>query len=190
MLLPGILTYEGIPHALRVIGVIPVVYIFVALGGWWVYEKTKKVIKNQKLLIAVCVLFILAQGGSEFNKYFFTWARNPNVKGAFTERYADIGNYLNSLPDEYKKYVIVNEPGAPLYGISIPAQSLMFIESTKFGQPRSQYLKFEDLDQIKIGGEKTIIIPLYDGKVFEELKKKFSEGNIVFVNGFDTYELK
>ena len=33
MLLPGALTYEGMPHALRVIGTIPAVYILASLGG-------------------------------------------------------------------------------------------------------------------------------------------------------------
>ena len=38
MLLPGMLTFEGIPHALRVIGVIPIIYILVALGIWEIYN--------------------------------------------------------------------------------------------------------------------------------------------------------
>jgi len=34
MLLPAILTYEGLPHALRAIGVIPVCYIFAGIGAY------------------------------------------------------------------------------------------------------------------------------------------------------------
>lgn len=38
MLLPSALTREEIPHALRLIGVLPVVMIFAAEGTWWLFE--------------------------------------------------------------------------------------------------------------------------------------------------------
>ncbi len=38
MLLPSFLTWEGIPHALRSIGVLPAVMIFAAEGTWWLFE--------------------------------------------------------------------------------------------------------------------------------------------------------
>jgi 4-amino-4-deoxy-L-arabinose transferase-like glycosyltransferase len=162
MLLPGILTYEGLPHSLRVIGVIPVVYIFAGLGAWQIYEWLRKVIKNRKLFFVLCSLFIIWVGYAEFNKYFIQWAENPNVKGAFTERFAEIGYYLNSLPQETQKYVIVNEPGVLVpfpNGIPMPAQTPMFIERIKFGEPRAIYLKPEDLNKIKPEKE-AIIIPM------------------------------
>jgi len=190
MLLPGILTYEGIPHSLRVIGVIPVVYIFVGLGAWWSYEKLKLIIKNRKALIALCIFFLLAIGYSEFDKYFFNWGKHPKVAEAFTKKYADIGYYLNSLPGDVQKYVIVNERGVPLYGISIPAQSPMFIESAKYGRPYSNYLRAEDLDQIKIDQRKTIIVPLYNGRLFDELQKRFPTGEIQEEKEIKFYEIK
>lgn len=162
MLLPGVLTYEGIPHSLRVIGVIPVVYIFAGLGGWNVYQWLKQNTKRQKLLFATVFLFLLAAGVSEFDKYFNKWGKSAEVKGAFSSDYVEIGNYLNSLPQETQKYVIVNMPGVPVPwpdGIPMPAQTPIFIERTKFGEPRAIYLKPEDFDKIKPEKE-TIIIPM------------------------------
>ena len=159
MLLPGILTYEGIPHALRVIGVIPVVYIFAGLGGWNVYQWLKQNTKRQKLLLATVFLFLLAAGVSEFDKYFNKWGKSAEVKGAFSADYVEIGNYLNSLPKDVQKYVIVNMPGVPVPwpdGIPMPAQTIMFIESTKYGQPQATYLLPEDLEKIKI--EKNAVV--------------------------------
>lgn len=179
MLLPGILTYEGIPHALRTIGVIPVVYIFTGLGGWWVYEQLKKIIKNKKLLISLCLLFLISVTYGQFCKYFLNWAKNPEVEGAFSKNYLAIGNYLNSLPPEIQKYVIVNQLGVPVPwpdGIPMPAQTVMFIERTKFNQPQSTYLLPEDLNQIKIK-KKTVIIPMrYDQNLFNEFSQKFPQG--------------
>jgi len=190
MLLPGILTFEGIPHSLRVIGVIPVVYIFVALGFWWIYQKLRQNTKNKKLLLAGCILFLVAVSFSEFNKYFVQWGKNKEVEEAFTKRYADIGYYLNALPENVQKYVIVNELGVPFYGISIPAQTPMFIEIVEFGQLRSIYLPAENLNQIKINQKVTVIVPLYNGKLLDELRKRFPQGQVKQEKEFWVYMIK
>ncbi len=189
MLLPGILTYEGIPHSLRTIGVIPAVFIFAGLGAWKIYEFLNKNIKTKKLLIFSCFFFLLALAASEFNKYFVLWANNEKVKEAYNQNYADVGYFLNSLPQDVKKYVIINTPGSPLYGISIAAQTPLFIEATKFGKPRATYLKFENLDQIDIYQNKSIVVPLYDDGVFAELSKKFPWGEIKKEKDFQYYDL-
>jgi len=193
LLLPGVLTYEGIPHALRVIGVIPVVYIFAALGGYWLYNWFNKKNKIRGLLLVISIFLIFSVGYNQFYKYFFLWGENPNVKGAFTEKYAEIGYYLNSLPLETQKYVIVNEPGVPvplLNGLPVPAQTLMFIESTKYGQPDSVYLLPENLDSIKIYKNTTIVPMKDDENLFNELKQKFPQGIIKKVDDFSVYEVE
>lgn len=160
MLLPGILTYEGIPHSLRVIGVIPVVYIFAGLGGWKVYQFLSQNTKKKELLIFASFFFLFAVSIAGFNQYFVKWAKNPNTQGAFTKNLADIGYYLNSLPENVQKYVIVNEGGVPVpfpNGLPMPAQTPIFIERMKFGEPRATYLLPKDLDKIK-NKENAVII--------------------------------
>ena len=160
MLLPGALTFEGVPHALRVVGVIPVVYIFAALGAYLFYQWLQKIGSRKKILYVLFSIFLILAALGEFNKYFFVWARNPNTEGAFTENYAKIGEYLNSLPGDIAKYVIVNEGGAPVPfpdGLPMPGQTPMFIERTKYGEPRATYLLPEDLDKIKNKEEAVII---------------------------------
>jgi hypothetical protein len=195
MLLPGILTREGIPHFLRTIGVIPVVYIFVALGFYSIYNWLDKNQKHRTLLVATVFLFLIAIGITEFNKYFNLWAKNPEVLRAYEKGYLDMGNFLNSLPEETQKYVILNDLSSPLYGISIPGQSLMFVELSKFGRLRSIYLKAEDLNQIKTPivhtqeGPKVVIVPLYPSRLMRELSKTFPEGSVKEINGVKFYEI-
>jgi len=193
MLLPGILTYEGIPHGLRTIGVIPVVYIFSGLGGWWVYEKFRQNTKNQKLLLVACCLFLVAISLSEFNKYFVKWGKNPVVRDAFSTDYVIIGNYLNSLPAEFQKYVIVNRSGVPVPfpdGIPMPVQTIMFIENTKYGKTQSIYLLPENLNQIKINGRKTVVFPMrYDQNIFNQLQNLYPQGKIEKKNEIWFYEI-
>lgn len=79
MLLPALLTFEGMPHALRSIGVIPVVYILAALGLSWLI----KLIPNRKLAAIVLILFLLCPVLVNYQKYFVEWANSPNVEQAF-----------------------------------------------------------------------------------------------------------
>jgi 4-amino-4-deoxy-L-arabinose transferase-like glycosyltransferase len=193
MLLPGILTYEGIPHSLRVIGVIPVVYIFVSIGGLKIYQFFNQNTDRKKLLIITSILFLIAIGFSEFNKYFFEWGKNKEVEGAFTERFVKEANFLNSLPENVQKYVIVNESGVPVpwpNGIPMPAQTIMFIENIKYGKIQSTYLLPENLDKIKIDDKGTVILPMkYDQGLFNEFSRKFPGGKIEEKDGFSVYKV-
>lgn len=194
MLLPGILTYEGVPHFLRVVGAIPVVYIFVGFGAWKIYEIFNRNIQRKKILFSAVILFLLAVSVFEFNKYFFVWAQKPEVKDAFSANYVEIGNYLNSLPPDTKKYVVVNQSGVPVPwpdGLPMPAQAIMFIESAKYGNHQSEYLLPENLNQITINKKPIVIIPLqYNQDLFNELLSRFPEGETKEENGIWMYEIK
>jgi len=193
MLLPGILTREGIPHSLRVSGVIPFVFIFSGLGGNWLYQKLKKLTKNEKLLKILSFCFLIFVAFFEFHKYFFVFAKKPEVKGEFTKEYLEMGNYLNSLPEDFEKYVIVNRGGVPVSwagNIPMPAQSIMFFEISKYGKIKSKYLLPEDIEKIKIE-KRGVILPMsFDEKIFEKLKEKFPEGQIKKVNEFYVFEVQ
>jgi len=208
-LLPGIFTYEGVPHALRTIGAIPVVFIFVGLASWEIYQFFEKNIKSpegpfikfwwgkyraKKTLLLIASFFLLFSiSFSEFNKYFFDWGKNKEVEGAFTKRFADIGYFLNSLPADYQKYVIVNEAGVLVPfsgGLPMPAQTIMFIENMKYGSLQSTYLLPKDLNQIKADNIKTVILPMApDQNLFNELKQRFPQGEIEDKKEFQIYKV-
>ncbi len=195
MLLPGVLSYEGIPHSLRVIGVIPSVYIFAAFGAFWLYKKIKRFFKTkyQTIALYLCLsIILLSIAYAQFDKYFFQWAKRPELKGAFAENYVAIGKYLNSLPDDVQKYVIVNQSGVPVpwpNGIPMPAQTTMFIERTKYPEPQAIYLLPENINQIKINKE-TVIVPLqYDKDLFSKLFQEFSSGEVQEKNGIHFYKI-
>ncbi len=193
MLLPGILTHEGIPHALRTIGVIPPVCIFAGLAGWKIYLWFDKNTKNKKLLLITAISFLLMAGIVEFDKYFNKWGKNPEVKGAFSADYLEIGNYLNSLPPEIPKYVIVNVSGVPVpypNGIPMPAQTAMFIERIKYKEIQSTYLLPNDLEKIKIDqGPAIIILLAKDEGLLNNLIQKFPSGKILREKNFIGYQL-
>ena len=193
MLLPGFLSAEGIPHALRVIGVIPVVYIFSALGAYWIFKEIKTFFKTRHqtmFLYLLIFLFLASITFAQFNKYFYEWAENPNLEGAFSKNYVTIGQYLNSLPNDVFKYVIVNQSGVAVPypdGIPMPAQTSIFIERT--ANKHSIYLLPENLKEINIK-EKGVIIPLqYDENLFLQISNLFPEGNLQEIDGIWVYKV-
>jgi 4-amino-4-deoxy-L-arabinose transferase-like glycosyltransferase len=187
MLLPGILTYEGIPHALRVIGCIIPAYLLAGLGAWQSYLFVKERTARKTLLKLAGCLLLTAIVLAQFDKYFIKWAQTPEVENYFTKNYTQIGLYLNSLPAETVKYVVVNELGSPLYGISIPGQTPMFIERITFNKPRANYIKAEDLDTLEANDKQIVIIPLYDKGIQLKLENKFTEINILEQKYFKAY---
>ncbi|MCX6764299.1 MAG: glycosyltransferase family 39 protein [Candidatus Nealsonbacteria bacterium] len=192
MILPSALTYEGIPHALRSIGAIPPAFILSAIGFVFLYQKIKDFLKvKSKIALFLGLILCLSWFSyGEYNRYFVVWGQSPAVKGAFDQGLFDIGNYLNSLPNNVKTYVIVNELQYPLYGISIPGQTPMFIENTKFGTTRANYIKAQDLDKIVLGDKNTVIIPIYKNSLFNELKRKFPEAKIIEKETFVIFEIE
>ena len=125
-ILPAAASDEGIPHALRSILALPPALIFASLGGVWLYRVIKKHWHENiaKPLAAVFIVIVAIFG---YYSYFVVWAQNPNVPGAFSANYVDIGRQINALPTSTPKYVIVNAGGVLARGIPVPAETTMFI---------------------------------------------------------------
>ncbi len=146
MLLPSVLTREGIPHALRSIGALPVVLIFAAEGTWWLFETLIHWYREKdihplespyqkeheaRFIIGVALIVLMAAIGiSEYDKYFNKWAVQSEVRDAFSADFVDLGKQINQLPKNQPKYVLVNATGALVDGIPMPAQTVMFITGT------------------------------------------------------------
>lgn len=142
-LLPVVISSEGLPHALRAILVVPVVFIFAGEALWWLYDSARKIYQNRDfhevnihrlkfnegsfVINLAIILFLTAVMFSEFDKYFNRWSNNPNVPPAYATNYVSLGNYINELPHSIRKYVVVNAGGVLVRDIPMPAQTVMFI---------------------------------------------------------------
>jgi hypothetical protein len=178
LLLPGVLTSEGIPHALRIIGTIPVAYIFIALAVFRLCQFCARSHLAQ-FGAAIVLITIVLLGLSDPWRYFFLWTKDPNVTGAFTVKYVEIANFLNSLPEPISKYVVVNEPGVAVPwpdGLPMPNQTIMFLERAKFGERRSTYLKPEELNKIEADDKEAVVVLMQeDSGLAEEIKERFPD---------------
>ena len=147
LLLPSALTIEGIPHSLRTIGVIPVVYLFAGLGAYFFYEK----FKNKFLTKIFLPLILIGMTLFSFFVYFKVWASNPKLEDAFTARYTDLGEEINSLPSEVKKYVIENEG-------ELPSEVVRFVLRTKEEKSETIFLKLEEIETVNFSSGDYVFI--------------------------------
>jgi len=175
MLLPGILTYEGVPHALRTLGAAPPSYIFAGIGAamFLAWLKNKYIGKNIKLfsyylfisvLVIYCIFFA-------WYKYFIVWGQSPKVSDAFTQRFVDVGNGLNSYREEIKKYVIKSEGDLP-------------VETTKFVQLSANrneaiYINLNQIDDLNLAPGDMVFTMNKDFWPIEKIINKYPNGQLI-----------
>lgn len=107
MSLPMVLTAEGIPHALRLVGTMPVVFIWIALGIDWIAEKIKS--KNAKYVFVGTV--ILAATFFGFKKYFIDFPSMTEAREAYSEDMVIMAYDMRQAPEDRILYAITGEFG-------------------------------------------------------------------------------
>ena len=183
MSFPATLTREGIPHALRSIGMIPPVMIVAGLGAYHFYEWlflwfekqkarapdiSKKLTRIQKELAILLLGVLLLIPIFTYRNYFVYWANRPETYFAFSTDLLHLGQYLRDLPPDVQKYVIVNMPGTEVRGLPMPAQTPMFATNT-FGEEKREkrniryLLPAEVNNQLSVISNQPTVIALMNG---------------------------
>jgi 4-amino-4-deoxy-L-arabinose transferase-like glycosyltransferase len=114
MLLPEMLTKEGIPHAMRAFGVIVPVYLFAGLGA----DQALALGSRKKIYGTAILVLIIGCGVYDQWRYFHDWARHGAHVGmqTFSQQQADESAFLNSLPASTRRFVISDEgPTSPVH---------------------------------------------------------------------------
>jgi len=195
--LPATLTQEGLPHALRSIGMIPPIMILAGLGAWWSmyvillwlgeqidrnpnFKKKIKRIRREMTVLFLLALMMIPL--ASYRDYFLRWAINSNTYFSFSADVWNLGEYLDNLPPNLIKYVVVNQSGESVRGIPMPAQTVMFATETFDEYTRQAkniiYILPENIEDIKRPAGREMIIGFLNGKdlpLINNLQKKFPE---------------
>jgi len=124
MLLPSILTAEGVPHALRAIGVLPFIYLIAALPFKYFFKTKKSFAKI--LIFALGIVFLATITYDNYRRYFVTYAEKEEVYSEFRSDLRELGKHLNS--HTYKNPIILID--------NYSDQSLEFITDKNAGYKR------------------------------------------------------
>ena len=112
MLLPELLTAEGIPHALRSIGAMPEAIILAALGLeyflelWYNTFPNNAAARTAGFSVIVILLGLTAYQG--YTQYFVAWANSPQTYAAYSEDAVAVGQYLRDHTFSGSRYVIMD----------------------------------------------------------------------------------
>lgn len=161
-LAPEFMTIEGLPHALRSIGTLPVVYIFAAYTLNYIIDYSEKFSsKIHKIVFAITIILLIYVGIFNSLKYHVYWANEVEQARSFDKSLTDIAFYVQKLPAETTKYVF----GDPLKRLPIE----LLNEKT----PNLIFLYEQEVEKIDFTKE-LIIITTNN----EELLKLISENAI------------
>jgi 4-amino-4-deoxy-L-arabinose transferase-like glycosyltransferase len=173
MLMPEFLTAEGLPHALRSIGTLPVVCIIAVIPILWVLGKAEKHGYFFKTAVFSLIIFALATIGI-FNtvKYFYFWAGKIEQHGQFGENLKNMAVYLNSLPPEINKYVYPNGNGKLMEdGLPVSAQVIKYLT---YGKSNPHFLT----PDTELKRPLVIVLMNYDQPVIDHVKNFFPQAKI------------
>lgn len=112
MLLPMLATAEGIPHGLRAIGVLPVIYILAAIAVIELFRRWRVVFPNNQAARRAGLYIIIGLIGLStlysYQRYFIAWANAPETFEAYAEDATEIAYYLNSTNYSGKRIVVID----------------------------------------------------------------------------------
>ena len=177
MLAPEFMTAEGLPHALRSIGTLPVVFIFSAIAIDYFIDYTRKYSwLFQKISLFFVILMLIFIGLFNSIKYHIFWASKIETARSFENILMDVSDYLKHLPEQKEKFVI--------------AENMQRIPIILFGQKiaRLEFIYSGEIESLKPKTNNFIII-LTDknDSVIDYLKNKFPELKLTEIR--DTYGL-
>ncbi len=145
--LPELLTSDGIPQALRMVGVIPVVMLWAAIGLDFIFSKFKT--SQAKAMYAGMAAILIISGAAGFYKYFIQFPNFAEARDAYTEDMVQIAYDINSQPKGEKIFLIAGEYGS---------KTIQYItHSTK-----------PDVDRLEIRDIKNLRLPQENYKIYIE----------------------
>ena len=121
MLLPNILSVEGVPHGLRSCGVLPAVALLGGIGLGGVSRGVRGRIGG-RAAGAVVLATLLVIGASTAHRYFIRWGGEPLVARDHDGAFRAASRVLLASPDGVDRLLVANGSGFPAYGYPVEAQ--------------------------------------------------------------------
>lgn len=129
MSFPATFTREGLPHALRSIGMIPPIMLLAGLGAHTSYLYFAKR-AGEKKAIVLLILTLTLIPLSAYYVYFSLWANNDATHRSFSTDVYRMGTHINGLGPETTKFIVTELPWPELRAVGTPAQTIMFLTDT------------------------------------------------------------
>ncbi len=119
MLIPGILSLEGIPHSLRIIGTIPAIFLFIILPfeylrRLYLHLKTSPFYslkiwrwRIMQITFSILIITFFLTGIFQIYIYFGLWAKNPKTNEFFQQDLYQLGIFIKKQPLKQNNYLLL-----------------------------------------------------------------------------------
>ncbi len=109
MLAPEVTTAEGIPHGLRLIGIIPAIFIMSAYGISLVWDKVSQYMRLGFSKKAIPIFFLTGIFVYNFYLYFAVAVGSPDYYYAFRSDLTTVSQYLNGRNNKDKTFLSLDK---------------------------------------------------------------------------------
>ncbi len=109
MMVPEITTAEGIPHGLRLVGVIPPMFIMSGWGVAWIWRKLIQYNFFAAYKYYFLGIFLFTVFTYNFNLYFSVAASSPEYYYSFRSDLTQVSNYLNERNNKEQTYLSLDK---------------------------------------------------------------------------------
>ncbi|MDP3993549.1 MAG: glycosyltransferase family 39 protein, partial [bacterium] len=109
MMVPEVTTAEGIPHGLRLVGVIPAIFILPAWAGCKIWEIIKNFPPIAKIRYPLIALFLAGVLFYNYQLYFKVAASSPDYYYAFRSDLTVVSSYLQARNLKNKTYLSLDK---------------------------------------------------------------------------------
>ncbi|MDA1334763.1 MAG: glycosyltransferase family 39 protein [bacterium] len=203
MLLPVAFSSEGVPHSLRAIIMLPPIMIIAGVGlqhAWKLFadwlkrmktahtEASSIILRIQKALPILGLAILFAIFLWNFDLYFQRWSIRPEVKLAFNREEHRIALFLNELPEELPKYVLLDlDDTVDRTGRPMSIQPILFVTDTYLphaeGHKNIHYITPLDVPNIDCQEDCIVIPPKNTIQSMNHLKEFFPSMNLQKTEG-------
>lgn len=115
LLIPNLLSVEGVPHGLRSCGVIPAVLLLAGFGAA-ILEEVAVRIAGGRVALAIGLLLAIAMTSWTAYRYFDLWGRDPRVFAEHDGPFRAAARALREAPDGTALFLVANGRGFDVYG--------------------------------------------------------------------------
>jgi 4-amino-4-deoxy-L-arabinose transferase-like glycosyltransferase len=127
LLLPNLLSVEGVPHGLRSSGVLPAVALLAGVG----LESAADFLGRRRrpgggAVLAAGVAALILIGGFTAYRYFFVWGPDPRVAEAHDFAFRAAARVLRDAPAGVERFLVANGTGFPVNGHAVEAEAYLF----------------------------------------------------------------
>lgn len=156
MLLAGIMTISiEAPQSYRIIGILPVVYIFVLFFLKKAQSALFALSRAQKPFLAIFLTVLTAVAALNIRQYFVLYPKEEATYLSFSPEANAIARFISEYSEKYQVYVTTGEK---LYGF-YPWEQKLICDFVNYGRPGYEYLKDDNkVSEASLSGRRGVII--------------------------------